>query len=460
MTSFRLPAGGQIDRNAPIDFTFDGKPFSGLKGDTLASALLANGQMMMGRSFKYHRPRGPVTATSSEPNALMEIGEGGRKQANTRATTMELYEGLVARSQNCWPSLDFDIAAVNSLALSIFVAGFYYKTFMWPKAFWEKIYEPLIRRAAGLGSATYVRDPDRYEKAYAHCDVLVIGAGPAGLMAARTAAHAGARVILVDEDAQPGGALLFEADEIDGKPGRQWVDEVMGELSANPDVTIMARTTAFGWYDGNIFGVIERVNKHVAVPGAHQPVERYWRIMARRAVLATGAEERPLVFGGNDRPGVMLASAASTYASHSGVAAGRRGVVFTNNSSGYRTAQSLLSAGMDIAAIIDNRSDARLPEGMAGRVIHGGAILDVKGAKGVKEIKTAHETIGCDFVAMSGGWNPRVHLACHRGARPEWSDTLNAFVAPDVGDALVAAGYTLTELPEPDSYTDDYQDVY
>ncbi|MGI9483898.1 MAG: sarcosine oxidase subunit alpha family protein [Hyphomicrobiales bacterium] len=440
MTSFRLPSGGLVDRDAPLNFTFDGKPFQGLQGDTLASALMANGQMIMGRSFKYHRPRGPVTASSSEPNALMEVGEGGRKQANTRATTVELYEGLVARSQNRWPSLDFDVGAVNSLASSIFVAGFYYKTFMWPKAFWEKIYEPLIRRAAGLGSATYEPDPDRYEKAYAHCDVLVIGAGPSGLMAAHAAARAGVRVILVDEDARPGGALLHETHEIAGKPGVEWAAGIIGELEANPDVTIMARTTAFGWYDGNIFGAVERVNKHVAVPSAHEPVERYWRIIAMRAVLATGAEERPLVFGGNDRPGVMQATAASTYANRFGVAPGRTGVVFTNNSSGYQTAEHLAANGIDVASVLDSRADAEAPQDFSGNLISGAAIFDVKGAKDIKEIKTNHGAINCDFVAISGGWNPRVHLACHRGAKPEWNEAINAFVTPDVGDGLIAAG--------------------
>ena len=266
MTSFRLKEGGLIDRSTSLGFTFDGRRFGGHPGDTLASALMANGVRLMGRSFKYHRPRGVISAGASEPNALVELREGGRKEANTRATMIELYDGLVAKSQNRWPSLDFDIGAINSLGSSVFVAGFYYKTFMWPKSFWEKVYEPMIRRAAGLGSAANEADPDKYEKSYAHCDLLVIGSGPTGLMAALTAARAGARVILADEGSRLGGSLLFEHEEIDGKPGLDWADDVIAELASMPNVTLMPRTTIFGWYDDNIFGAVERVNDHVSAP--------------------------------------------------------------------------------------------------------------------------------------------------------------------------------------------------
>ena len=229
---------------------FDGKRFGGHSGDTLASALMANGVRLMGRSFKYHRPRGVISAGASEPNALVELREGGRKEANTRATMIELYDGLVAKSQNRWPSLDFDIGAINSLGSSVFVAGFYYKTFMWPKSFWEKIYEPMIRRAAGLGSAATEADPDKYEKSYAHCDLLVIGSGPTGLMAALTAARAGVRVILADEGSRLGGSLLFEHEEIDGKPGLDWarrrdrrtrVDAERDADAAHDDIRLVRR---------------------------------------------------------------------------------------------------------------------------------------------------------------------------------------------------------------------------
>ena len=261
MTSLRLNKGGLIDRSREISFSFDGKAMTGHPGDTLASALLANGQLLMGRSFKYHRPRSVVTCGAAEPNALMEIGTGGRQEPNTRATMQELYDGLVARSQNCWPSLTHDVGAINSLASSLFVAGFYYKTFMWPKRFWETIYEPIIRKAAGLGRLSYEADPDRYEKAYAHCDVLVIGSGPAGLMAARAAAKAGARVILADEHARLGGSLLREREEIGGTDGVSWADTIIAELETMPNVQLMPRTTVFGAYDDAVFGALEKVQQ-------------------------------------------------------------------------------------------------------------------------------------------------------------------------------------------------------
>ena len=259
----------------------------------------------------------------------------GARKPTPRATVIELYDGLIAKSQNCWPSLKIDIGALNSLGSGLFVAGFYYKTFMWPKSFWEKVYEPMIRRAAGLGSASKETDPDKYEKAYAHCEILVIGSGPTGLMAALTAARSGARVILADEGSRFGGSLLFEREEIDNKSGLDWASTVIAELSSMSNVTLMSRTTIFGWYDGNVFGAVERVNDHVLEPSPYEPRQRYWRIFAKRAVLAAGAEERPIAFGGNDVPGVMLASAMRVYANRYAVAAGNSVVVFTNNNSGY-----------------------------------------------------------------------------------------------------------------------------
>ena len=428
MTGFRLDRGGLIDRTAPLDFTFDGRAFTGFAGDTLASALIANDVHLMGRSFKYHRPRGVISAGSSEPNALVELREGPRKEANTRATMIELYDGLVARSQNRWPSLEFDIGALNSLASAMFVAGFYYKTFMWPKSFWEKIYEPIIRRAAGLGHASKEADPDKYEKAYAHCDLLVVGSGPAGLMAALTAARSGVRVILADESSGPGGSLLNENEEIGGMPGHAWAMTAISELSAMPNVTLMPRTTIFGWYDDNIFGAVERVNDHVLEPSPYEPRQRYWRIMAKRAVMATGAEERPIVFGGNDVPGVMTAGAMRTYANRYAAAAGKSVVVFANNSSGQRTAQHLRAHGIHVEAVIDPRKS-------------GDVIVNVRGGKRVTAVElNGHRVIPCDAVAMSGGWSPIVNLMCHRGAKPKWDERIAGFVPPDVGDKFVAAG--------------------
>ncbi|RVK82717.1 FAD-dependent oxidoreductase, partial [Sinorhizobium meliloti] len=344
MSSYRLPKRGLVDRNVPLSFTFDGRPMQGLEGDTLASALLANGRMLVGRSFKYHRPRGILTAGAAEPNALVTVGRGGRAEPNTRATMQELYEGLEARSQNRWPSLAFDIGALNGLLSPFLGAGFYYKTFMWPAPLWEKLYEPVIRRAAGLGKASYEADPDAYEKSWAHCDLLVIGAGPTGLAAALTAGRAGARVILVDEGSLPGGSLLSDTATIDGKAAADFARDTSDELRSMPNVQVLVRTTAFGWYDGNVFGAVERVQKHVREPASHLPVERLWRIVAGKALLATGAEERPLVFGGNDRPGVMMAGAMRAYLNRYGVAPGRTPAIFTTNDTGYTLAQELEAA--------------------------------------------------------------------------------------------------------------------
>jgi heterotetrameric sarcosine oxidase alpha subunit len=440
MTGFRLDKGGLIDRTAPLDFTFDGKAFAGFSGDTLASALIANDVHLMGRSFKYHRPRGVISAGSSEPNALVELREGARQEANTRATMIELYEGLVARSQNRWPSLEFDIGALNSLASAMFVAGFYYKTFMWPKSFWEKIYEPIIRGAAGLGSASKEADPDKYEKAYAHCDLLVVGSGPTGLMAAVTAARSGARVILADESSALGGSLLNENEEIGSVSGLGWAVAMIAELSSMPNVTVMPRTTIFGWYDDNIFGAVERVNDHVLEPSPYEPRQRYWRIMARRAVMATGAEERPIVFGGNDVPGVMMAGAMRTFANRYAAAAGESVVVFTNNNSGYRTARDMRAHGVHVEVIIDSRKESNCDAGGV-PVIRGGVIVNIKGGKRAANVELAnHRTISCDAVAMSGGWSPIVNLMCHKGAKPKWDERIAGFVPPNVGDAFVAAG--------------------
>lgn len=444
MTPYRLQSGGLIDRQKPLSFSFDGTRMSGFEGDSLASALLAGGRLLVGRSFKYHRPRGILTAGASEPNALMTIGRGGRTEANTRATMQELYEGLEAKSQSRWPSLEFDIGALNGLLSPFLGAGFYYKTFMWPAPLWEKLYEPFIRKAAGLGRASHEADPDTYEKCWAHCDLLVIGAGPAGLAAALTAGRSGARVILVDEHATPGGALLSETARIGTVSAPAFVRQAMDELQALPNVQVLIRTTAFGWYDGNVFGAVERVQKHVAVPSSVVPVERLWRIVAKKALLATGAEERPLVFGGNDIPGVMMATAMRTYLNRYGIAPGRAVAIFTTNDSGYALAADLEARGIVPAAIIDSRAEGAPTYAGKARVIRGAHVSDAHGGKALSSISVLRygtaETIKVDALAMAGGFSPIIHLACHRGGKPVWSDAHAAFLAPGGLIGLELAG--------------------
>lgn len=444
MTAYRLATGGLVDRSNALRFTFDGASLAGHAGDTLASALLANDRLLVGRSFKYHRPRGIVTAGPSEPNALVTIGSGARRDPNTRVTVAELYDGLDAVSQNRWPSLAHDIGAVNDLMARFLSAGFYYKTFMWPAAFWEKLYEPLIRRAAGLGRTDLPHDPDSYEKSWAHCDLLVVGSGPAGLAAALVAARSGLRVLLAEQDFALGGALLSETTPLDGEPPYVLARRAIDELQNSPNVTLLPRTTVFGWYDDNVFGAVERVQKHSAAIDPARPVERLWRIVAKHAILATGAEERPLVFGGNDRPGIMTASAVSTYLNRFGVAAGKSVAIFTSGSSGYRTAEDLLAQGAAVAALIDSRAEAgeNAPAGV--RLIRGGSIVDTKGRRRVRAVVADRggfeELIACDAVAMAGGWSPVIHLACQRGGKPVWSQALQAFLAPETGQGLVTAG--------------------
>lgn len=430
---YRLADGGLIDRRNRLSFAVDGTRSFGFSGDTLASAMLAIGQRVVGRSFKYHRPRGVLTAGSEEPNALVELRSGARREPNTRTTTVELYEGLEASTQNRWPSLKLDLFRINSLFAPVLGAGFYYKTFMWPAAFWEKLYEPLIRRAAGLGKVSGQPDPDHYEHAYAACDVLIVGAGPAGLAAAIVAARSGARVIVCDEDFVFGGRLLAENREINGQPASAWAKSAVCELRDHAEVRLMPRTTVFGAYDGGVFGALERVCDHLPAPVHHRPRQRLWRIEAKRSILAAGAIERSLVFGGNDRPGVMMAAAVRTYLNRFAVAAGRNVAVFTNNDDGWRTAQDLQARGVTIAAVVDTRdsvSDA-LTAKIDARIVTSGVVTGTKGGRGIRSltIRSAEgeDTIQCDALAVSGGWNPNIGIAGHHGGSPVWRDDIAAF---------------------------------
>ncbi len=424
----RLDGKGLIDRDTPVRFHFDGKAYEGFKGDTVASALLANGVKLMGRSFKYHRPRGVMTAGSEEPNALIQTGTGDAMLPNVRATVQEIFTGLETRSQNRVGPLDRDLMSVNDLLWPWLGAGFYYKTFMWPRAFWEKVYEPTIRRAAGLGRMTKGASPEESERAFAFCDVLVIGGGPAGLMAALTAARSGADVIVLEESADLGGRLLSDGEDVEGLPGPIWVQEIRDALEETGRVRIMTRTTATGIYDGLTFGAVERVGNHL--PRAQDlPQECFWRIRAGQAVLAAGALERPIAFPMNDRPGIMLASAIRTYVNRYGVTPGENVTLFTTNDDAHKTALELVDAGIK-ATVLDSRPNVS-PHGDY-RVIDGAQVIGTQGRRALSEItyRTASGThkLETDCLGMSGGWNPSVHLTCHKGARPVWDEAIHAFV--------------------------------
>jgi len=454
---FRLPDGGLIDRDRSVGFRFDGHSYRGYAGDTLASALLANGIHFVGRSFKYHRPRGIVAAGFEEPNALVQLGEEPRTDPNQLATLVELVDGLKARSQNHWPSLEFDIGALNGLASRIFPSGFYYKTFMWPAAMWMK-YEHVIRHAAGMGRAPTQRDPDRYDKTYAHCDVLVVGAGPAGLSAALAAAGTGARVVLVEQDHLLGGQLLGQAEEaIGGAPALDWVAAAEAELRAAPDVRVLSRTTAYGYFDHNFLTLIEKVTDHLSAKPDHLPRHRLWKVRAKQVVLATGAIERPLVFRDNDRPGIMLAGACSTYVNRYAVKPGSTAVVFTNNDSGYGAALDLNAAGVEIAAVVDLRQEALGPmsdlaEASGLPVLADHAIVATEGGRRLKRVRAAPmnadgkavygsgEPIDCDLLAVSGGWSPTLHLHSQAKGEIVWRDELGCFVPGEARQAVRSAG--------------------
>jgi len=438
----RIDGKGLIDRTRPVSFRFDGRDYGGFAGDTLASALMANGVKVVGRSFMYHRPRGILTAGSEEPNAMVEILEDRQQTPNTRATMQEVYDGLSAQSQNRWPSLRWDLLSVNDYAAPFLSAGFYYKTFMWPRAFWERLYEPMIRRAAGLGSLSRRHDEADYEKAYAFCDLLVIGAGPTGLMAALTAARAGADVILATEDSRLGGRLLSDDTQIDNGPARDWVARIEAELRTYPNLRILARTTITGAYDGGSFGALERVGLHLPHK-PHLPRECFWRITAGQAILATGALERPIAFPNNDRPGILMASGLQTYLNRYGTVPGQRITLFANNDNARHVARQLMAAGVKVAAILDSRPDASSLEDCP--VYLGATVTDTKGRHGLTSIDVAHKggtiTLQTDCLAMSGGWNPTLHLTCHMNGKPTWSPDIAAFVpTPGAVPNLTPAG--------------------
>jgi heterotetrameric sarcosine oxidase alpha subunit len=453
MSGRRTDIGGLIDRTRTIRFTFDGRAFTGHPGDTLASALLANGLMLFARSFKYHRPRGVLTAGVDEPNALVTVLNGEIREPNIPATLLEIYDGLTVVSQNRFPSLAFDVSAVNQLAGSLLSAGFYYKTFMGPvfgplkgTRFWM-FCEKFIRRAAGLGRAGIEKDTARYERMNAFCDVLIVGSGPAGLAAAMAAAKSGKRVILTDLEARFGGSANWSSETIDGENAAEWASKTIRELSGFSNVKLLPRTTVWGYYDGNTLAALERVADEPA-PEKGEPRHRYWLIRTGSVVLATGSFERPLVFPGNDMPGVMLASATERYANQFGVLPGRKIAVLTNNDSAYRAALALKKAGAEIVAIADVRTEiseaARaLASEIGGEFLPGHAVVGTEGGKKISGLKVQKfdlatrslsgdaRSIHADSLIVSGGWSPTIHLASQAGAKAVWSDELQAFLPPE-----------------------------
>lgn len=455
----RLQNGGRIDRSQPLTFTYNGKKFEGFAGDTLASALLANGVDIIGRSFKYSRPRGIVAAGAEEPNAIMQLGATEATQVpNVRATQQELFSGLVSGSTNGWPSVDNDVMGlVGKFGGKMMPPGFYYKTFMYPQSMWET-YEKVIRKAAGLGRSPNEYDPDIYDKVNQHADVVVVGAGPSGLIAALTAARGGARVIIADEQNEFGGSLLSSKESIDGKSAHAWIADVVKELEANDNVMVLPRSTVNGYHDHNFLTIHERLTDHIADRAPNGQVrQRYHRVRTKWVILATGAHERPLVFGNNDVPGCMVANAISTYINRYGVVPGKELVLMTTNDNAYHTAIDWHDAGRKVQAIVDTRQN---PEGelvKAARdrgitVIAGSAVIDVHGGKRVNGVSVASinedgskitgsvKKLSADTVASSGGWSPVIHLSCHTGSKPVWNEDVLGFLPGKTVQKQLTAG--------------------
>ncbi len=441
--NFRLEKGGLINRNKKISFTFNGKKYFGYEGDTLASALLANGVHLVGRSFKYHRPRGFFGAGVDEPYAIVQMNRNNEVDPNVRATEQELFEGLEAKSVNCWPNVNFDIGAINNFLNKFFPAGFYYKTFMWPKSFWYKIYEPIIRKAAGFGAASIKHDKERYEHKYEYCDLLIAGTGPSGLASAYAAAKNGAKVILAEDKSRYGGTLLTSEVTIGNQSGQDWAEQIISELKSMPNVIVKNRSQVFGYYDHNMLVMSERVSDHLPKTDKYTPKQRLWYIRAKEVVISSGSIERPLVFGNNDTPGVMLSSAAKEYLKVYGVLVGKKPIIFTNNDSGYETAIEFKKNGVD-PIVLDTRKDAN------SEIIKEAKELNINikfsyvvvAAKGYKKVNSADiakisddkkvisniENIKCDCICVSGFWTPTIHLASQSGNKTKFNEEIDAFV--------------------------------
>lgn len=440
---YRLPKGGCIDRAEVVEFTFNGRKYTGYSGDTLASGLLANGVTLIARSWKYHRPRGLVGHGVEEPNGIVQLGKGNLTVPNARATEISLYDGLVASSVNCWPGPGFDVMSVSGFFSRVLPAGFYYKTFMWPKTAWMQ-YEHVIRKASGLGQSPLKEDPEIYEKTFAHCDVLVAGAGPAGLSAAIAAAKSGARVLIADENPLAGGALRSSDAAIDGVPAKDWVRAVVLELKTMPNVRFLFRATVYGYLDHNTLLIAERLTDHLKVVDRQGPREKVWKVRAKQVVLATGAQERAAVFCNNDRPGIMLASSVSHWIKHFAVKPGKKALLQTNNDAAYQVVLDMLDAGIEVVAVADSRpkTSGDLPAQVRAqgvRCYQGYTVVNTVGKKRItaasinklsrdgKALVDGSFALACDLLAVSSGWSPIVHLSAQSGAKAIWNDELACF---------------------------------
>ena len=441
--NYRLEKIGLIDRNKKISFKFNGKKYFGYEGDTLASALIANGVHLVGRSFKYHRPRGFFGAGVDEPYAIVQLYRNGETDPNCRATEQELFEGLEAKSVNCWPSVNFDIGAINNFLNRFFPAGFYYKTFMWPKSFWYKVYEPFIRKAAGFGVASTKHDQERYEHKYEYCDLLVAGSGPSGLASAYAAAKNGARVILAEDKARFGGSLLTSEVSIGNQSGKDWSEKIIAELKEMSNVIVKNRSQVFGYYDHNMLVMSERISDHLPRTKKYTPKQRLWYIRAKEVVISSGSIERPIVFGNNDTPGVVLASAAREYLKVYGVLVGKKPLIFTNNDSAYETAIEFKKNGI-LPIILDSRTNPSSEivseaKNMGIDIRFSHVVVAAKGYKKVKSAEIAKisenkknleeiKNITCDCICVSGFWTPTIHLASQSGNKTKFNNDIDAFV--------------------------------
>ena len=443
---FRNSTRGQIDRKKIISFSFNGQKLNGYEGDTLASALIANGIHLTSRSFKYHRPRGIFSSGPEEPNAYLQIKAGKFEEPNVAASLIEIFNGLEVKSSNCWPSVKFDLGAINNILSPIFIAGFYYKTFMHPRRMWP-FYENLIRKMAGIGTIPTDNDTETYEEFNTQVDVLIIGSGPSGLMAALSASRSGLKVLLVEANKDLGGMLLIENDQdIEGKLSKDWIAETIKELKENNKVRILNRTSIFGYYDHNLLLGLEKCNDHLPIEKRKGCGQRLWQIRAKQVVIATGAHERSLVFANNDRPGIMLASAARTYVNKFAARPGKNSVIFTNNDSAYYAAKDLLKNDVNVIAIVDTRnkmsSIADTLNNKGVEIIHNSAVVDVKGSKHIsgvliskfdstiKKLNSREKlrNIDCDLLCVSGGWNPVIHLHSQSGGTLKYNEDFACLV--------------------------------